>query len=522
MRLETAATRRLSARHLAWVVLLILGWLLLWTPLRPLLVPDEGRYVGVAWEMLRSGNWITPTLNGFPYFHKPPLFYWITAAGLQLFGLHEWVGRLASVIGATVGITAVYAWVRQRQDVSTARLFLLLALVQPLVFGGAQYANLDMLVAGMITATLVLLAHSVFLLRNGGCYQTVLAWAYAFAGLGFLAKGLIGLVLPALALLCWLTATRQLKWLPKLLLSVRGWLVLLALVVPWLWAMQQRYPDFFHYFFVVQHFDRFAKTGFNNMHPWWFYPTLLALFLLPFAYSLWRSIRAGSLNPATPHADMRWLMWIWAAVIILFFSLPKSKLVGYILPAMLPLVYLCADALVLRYRARVAAGQSGGLRYTGTIVAVSALLCITAALLTTFNLAKVRDEQPLGHYLQQHLRSGDEVMMFGGYYFSVPFYAALPTPVQIVDNWQDPATQAKDNWKKEITDAAEFTPTLAEQYLRPSAQLLPAVCTGAPKWLIAGQGTAEQYPLLQSQAPVFEYQGQAIWYIVPGQTAACG
>lgn len=280
------------------------------------------------------------------------MFYWITAAGLKVFGLHEWVGRLASVIGATVGITAVYAWVRQRQDVSTARLFLLLALVQPLVFGGAQYANLDMLVAGMITATLVLLAHSVFLLRNGGCYQTVLAWAYAFAGLGFLAKGLIGLVLPALALLCWLTATRQLKWLPKLLLSVRGWLVLLALVVPWLWAMQQRYPDFFHYFFVVQHFDRFAKTGFNNMHPWWFYPTLLALFLLPFAYSLWRSIRAGSLNPATPHADMRWLMWIWAAVIILFFSLPKSKLVGYILPAMLPLVYLCADALVLRYRAR--------------------------------------------------------------------------------------------------------------------------------------------------------------------------
>ena len=258
MRFETAAAQRINATHLVWVVLLILGWLLLWTPFRPLLVPDEGRYVDVAWEMLRSGNWITPSLNGFPYFHKPPLFYWITAAGLQVFGLHEWVGRLASVIGATVGITAVYAWVRQRQDVSTARLFLLLALVQPLVFGGAQYANLDMLVAGMITATLVLLAHSVFLLRNGGCYQTVLAWAYAFAGLGFLAKGLIGLVLPALALLCWLTATRQLKWLPKLLLSVRGWLVLLALVVPWLWAMQQRYPVFCHYYFVVQHFDRFA------------------------------------------------------------------------------------------------------------------------------------------------------------------------------------------------------------------------------------------------------------------------
>ncbi len=148
-------------------------------------------------------------------------------------------------------------------------------------------------------------------------------------------------------------------------------------------------------------------------------------------------------------------------------------------------------------------------------------MCITAALLTTLQLAKVHDEQPLGHYLQQHLRSGDEVMMLVDYYFSVPFYAALPTPVQIVDNWQDPDIQAHDNWKKEIADAAEFTPALAKQYLRSSAQLLTAVCTGAPKWLIAGQGAAQQYPLLQNQAPVFEYQGQAIWHIVPGETAAC-
>ena len=51
--------------------------------LRPLTLPDEGRYVGVAWEMLRSGDWLTPTLDGLPFFHKPPLFYWITAASLS-------------------------------------------------------------------------------------------------------------------------------------------------------------------------------------------------------------------------------------------------------------------------------------------------------------------------------------------------------------------------------------------------------------------------------------------------------
>ena len=85
--------------------------------------------------------------------------------------------------------------------------------------------------------------------------------------------------------------------------------------------------------------------------------------------------------------------------------------------------------------------------------------------------------------------------------------------------WEGYADKAKR--LKEIADAAEFTPALAKQYLRSSAQLLTAVCTGAPKWLIAGQGAAQQYPLLQNQAPVFEYQGQAIWHIVPGETAAC-
>ncbi len=54
--------------------------------LRPLALPDEGRYVGVAWEMVRSGHWLVPTLDGLPYFHKPPLFYWITATSLSWFG----------------------------------------------------------------------------------------------------------------------------------------------------------------------------------------------------------------------------------------------------------------------------------------------------------------------------------------------------------------------------------------------------------------------------------------------------
>src|SRR6476659_9026789 len=88
--------------HPAIWLLFVLLWLIATAWARPLMLPDEGRYVGVAWEMLRSGDWLTPTLNSLPYFHKPPLFYWITAAMLWLVGNQEWAGRVAPWLGACV------------------------------------------------------------------------------------------------------------------------------------------------------------------------------------------------------------------------------------------------------------------------------------------------------------------------------------------------------------------------------------------------------------------------------------
>src|SRR5262247_3397072 len=76
--------------------------------LRPLSLPDEGRYVGVALEMLASGNWLEPTLDTLPYFHKPPLFYWLTAASLATFGINTWAARLGSLLAATGGALGVY------------------------------------------------------------------------------------------------------------------------------------------------------------------------------------------------------------------------------------------------------------------------------------------------------------------------------------------------------------------------------------------------------------------------------
>ncbi|MDE1999930.1 MAG: glycosyltransferase family 39 protein, partial [Burkholderiales bacterium] len=165
-------------------------WLLATAGWRPLAVPDEGRYAGVAWEMIRSGDWLTPTLNGLPFFHKPPLFYWITGISLQGLGQNMMAARMASLLGAWMGAVALWLFVRRWVGPQRALWASLVLLTQPFFYGGAQYANLDTLVAGCITATILMAVHAVLLDEHGLPYRAALWGAYALAGLGLLAKGL--------------------------------------------------------------------------------------------------------------------------------------------------------------------------------------------------------------------------------------------------------------------------------------------------------------------------------------------
>ncbi|MQM32570.1 MAG: glycosyl transferase, partial [Candidatus Accumulibacter phosphatis] len=184
---------------------------------RSLMLPDEGRYIGVAWAMLNSGDWLTPTLDGLPYFHKPPLFYWLTGLSLKLFGVNDWAGRLASVFGALVAVGGLFFFVRRYAGQRLATLAVAVLVTQPMFFAGAQYANLDMLVAGMISASIVCGASAILRLDSGQSYRPALAAAYVFAALGVLAKGLIGIVLPGAILLAWLLLRKRYRLIPALL-----------------------------------------------------------------------------------------------------------------------------------------------------------------------------------------------------------------------------------------------------------------------------------------------------------------
>src|ERR1700756_2376301 len=109
--------------------------------------------------MLYTGNWLVPMLDGLPYFHKPPLFYWITAAALSVNDSSLLAARIAPWIGGCLAAASLFLFARRWAGRETALWALFALVTAPLCFFGSQYANLDMLVAGCITATILAFAH---------------------------------------------------------------------------------------------------------------------------------------------------------------------------------------------------------------------------------------------------------------------------------------------------------------------------------------------------------------------------
>ena len=399
-----------------WFLLAIGFWLAFLAWVRPLTLPDEGRYAGVAWDMLRSGSHAVPLLDGMPYFHKPPLYYWMTELSFTLFGVHPWAARVPSLLASWAAIAGLYAFVRRYRDAASASMTALLLATLPFFYGGSQFANLDMLVAGLITLCVLAAADTVLRAERGQAYRWMSLAAAALAGLAVLAKGLIGLVLPGAILFIWLVWGRRwrglaaLVWPPALL-------VFAIVAVPWFVLMQIRYPGFYDYFFVYQHFQRFAASGFNNAQPFWFYLPVVVGLALP--WSLWGG---GILRKAFwadgPQRDLRRLALIWFVVVVGFFSLPSSKLVGYVLPALPALAFLLAEVIVAAWRQK---GDSLAPRLVRICVGVGAGICVLAIGIAAHSARG--SAGPLAAVIRPLVQPGDTYVSLHTYPFDLALYA---------------------------------------------------------------------------------------------------
>ena len=489
-----------------WLLLGAALWLCGLAWVRDLHLPDEGRYVGVAWDMARADSFWVPLMNGMPYFHKPPLFYWLDQLSFMLFGRNEWAARMPSVLAAWSSATAAYFFVRKYRGVPIATLTFIALITMPYFYGAAQYANLDMLVAGMISLTVMAGAEAVLRSEAGTSYRSMMIAAATAAALGMLAKGLIGVALPGGVLLCWVLLTGRWRRL-TVLLWPPAILVFFAIAVPWFWLMQQKYPGFFDYYFIHQQVERFVGESFNNPQPFWFYVPVIFGMTLPWSLGL-----IGLMNRTfwkTSGATLGVLMLIWFALIMVFFSIPASKLIGYALPALVPLAVLVAEGL---WAIRQSRGSAFALPLIRGFVVGAMIACVIGLL--AFRFTQKDSASELGAAVAAEWQADDTLVHLRVFPFDLPFYIGNRQPAWVVENW--PAIPKRDNWRNELVDAANFNPAIGKVVLVTELELIPRLCQASDKifWIRSHDWGPAAYPFLRGMEPFFtQGNGGRIWKI---------
>jgi 4-amino-4-deoxy-L-arabinose transferase-like glycosyltransferase len=321
---------------------IIAFWLGIAASIRQLTVPDEGRYADITRWMVESGDWLTPRIDGVPFFHKPPLLHWLGGGLMEVFGVHIWVMRLVPVFAGMVMLISIFWFVSRHAEAkisqTLARSSVLVLATSLLFYGSSQYINHDLLVAAWMSLTVF--AFADFALKGE---KKSLFLGYFAAALALLSKGLIGILIPGMILLPWLLVSGHWRRIPALL-NPLGIILFLAIVSPWLYLAQQKYPNFLHYFFVEQQFDRFGGKQFNNKQPWFFYLACLAISFLPWLLLVGTQYSWKTAKTLLNKSVFGLLVW-WAISVTIFFSIPPSKLAGYILPVVPPLAIYIAMVL---------------------------------------------------------------------------------------------------------------------------------------------------------------------------------
>jgi 4-amino-4-deoxy-L-arabinose transferase-like glycosyltransferase len=341
---------------------------------RPLSVPDEGRYVEISREMAATGNYLTPRLNSVKYFEKPVFFYWLEAFSINLFGLNEFTLRLWPALFALFGCLAV--------AVAGARLFgrltgLLGATVLAtslLYYGLSRAIILDMPVS--ILLTLALLSFLMGTHETPGLKRRLYLWVfYAFAALAVLTKGLIGIFIPGLVIGAWILLLGEWRMLKTLYLP-SGLALFLLIAVPWHIMVERANPEFYQFYFIHEHFQRYLTKVHGRYKPFWYFMPIVLLGLFPWSAFLVQAIKHNL--PSTwrerhEHRDALFLM-LWAGLVFLFFSSSGSKLAPYILPVFPPLALLIGRYLAAAWDSR----DFPGLRTGYSIFLVVSLLLAAA------------------------------------------------------------------------------------------------------------------------------------------------
>jgi 4-amino-4-deoxy-L-arabinose transferase-like glycosyltransferase len=341
----------------------------------PLVGPDEPRYSQVAREMFERGDWVTPTLGGAHWFEKPALLYWVQIASFHLFGVSEFSARFGSAIFGLGTIS--FVWLAGRVAYPKDDRANWIALVTATSIGliaFARGASFDIILTFPITGSLVCYFFFDHYHRTAAVSAVRKAYVplfgfYVFAGMGLLAKGLVGAIFPFAIVGFYHLLSRRVPDRRFLYSLFWGTIVAAAVASMWYLPMYLRHGwEFVDEFFIQHHFQRYTSNKYFHPQPFYFFLWVLPLMTLPwlafFAAGLWSAVkRALAHRSSEPYTDVKDLDWVntgsgpdpgssllifalaWLVVPVAFFSFSGSKLPGYILPALPAATVLGGDCV---------------------------------------------------------------------------------------------------------------------------------------------------------------------------------
>lgn len=398
----------------------------------PLVDTTEGRYGDIGREMLATGDWVMPRLEpDFPFWAKPPLSVWATAASLAVFGINEFAARFPAYVFSLGSMLLLMGLMHKAWGWMAALRGAVILSTCGLFFAMAAGVLTDPALLFCVTLSMVAFAHAVILRSPRRL------WGYLFfagVGLGVLAKGLVAIVLPGVAIGMWVVLVRGWSGLLRL-----PWLVgiplFLVVAVPWHIMAEIRSPGFLQYYIIGEHYLRFVDRGwtgdlYGNAHEepkgmiWLFALASTAPWVAIALFMAFRERRRmfQSWDPLVAFS----LLWFIGPV--LFFTPSDNVLMTYMLPGM-PAFALCCERLIRRFQVlrasnpvNDASGESW--RFVAWLGGTGGVLASIGILLILPNIAEHRSQrQMVALYMQEKGEAPGDLIYYDDMQYSGDFYA---------------------------------------------------------------------------------------------------
>jgi len=366
---DSINNRILGIRDSYFLIIAYLVFYILPLGLRPLGIPDEMRYAEIPREMLSSGDWIVPTLNNLFYFEKPVLGYWLNALSIAAFGENPFAVRFPAALMAGLSTLLIFGFMKKHVDRRSAVIACVVQLSTLEIFFVGTYAVLDSLLAFTLCGVFVFYYQANMAQTRTSRYAN-LAITGVFCGLAFLSKGFLAFALPVIVIGAFLLYQRRFAdlffhiWIPLL--------VTVLVAAPWAILVHLKAPDFWHYFFWVEHIKRFSGNNAQHAAPIWTYVAAFPLLGFPWTLIMLNGIR--NIKSQMRQQPLLVYLMIWFILPILFFSIAKGKLLTYLLPVFPAFSMLTAMSL--------SAGMSNmkKIRWRGETVGFTFILVLVCSL----------------------------------------------------------------------------------------------------------------------------------------------